>query len=360
MRLPNNVVAFAQNDVTLYEQFQDYFNHKHNKVGHFDADTKLTDKKSQLDESIKKEIAKFSNVASVEGIAPEVLATNPMYQWAAFAIVGAMVDAILPDTVIDSIGLYTDLRVGGFGDSFSFDIEARDLFVVSKYGNGARSAEVRKQFKGQVNIIPENRQITVQTSLYKVLCGLEDIADFAMKAARSLETQMTVDAFTAFNAAMLALPNTGDDQLRIAGYTQEDVVELCQKVTAFNGGRKAVIVGTQLALQNVLPTDTNYRYSLESDYVKIGYIKTAFGYDVMVLPQVADHTVDFKLALDDNNIYVLSPSADKLLKGALEGSTLSHVQPAQATANLTENVTFSKRWGFAVATSAIAGIITIA
>jgi hypothetical protein len=79
----------------------------------------------------------------------------------------------------------------------------------------------------------------------------------------------------------------------------------------------------------------------------------------MVLPQVADHTTDFKLALDDNNIYILSPSGDKLIKGALEGATMGNTQSYTNTANLTENATLNKRWGFAVATSSIAGLIAL-
>jgi hypothetical protein len=225
IKLPTNVVTFSQNNTKPYEQFVDYFNHKHNKVGKFDDSVSLASKKEELNFAVREEIGRLANVKNMEGIADEVIATNPLYAWATFAVIGTMVDAVLPDTIIDSIGLYTDLRVGGYGDSFSFDIETRDLFVVSKYGNGARQSEIHKQFKGQVNIIPENRQITVQTSLYKVLCGLEDMADFAMKAARSLETQMTVDAFNAFNTAMEALPTAGDAALKVVGYTQSALVE---------------------------------------------------------------------------------------------------------------------------------------
>jgi hypothetical protein len=361
MRLPQNIITFAKTDESLkaYKQFKDYYNHKLNKVGHFDSALSLEEKKEKLDFATRAEIARLSGVGSVEGIPAEVMASNPMYQWAAFAVVGAMVDAVLPDTILDSIGLYTDLRVGGYGDSFAFDIGARDLFVVSKYGNGKRHGEIHKQFKGQVTIIPENRLITVQTSLYKVLAGLEDMAEFAMKAAASMETQMTIDAYSAFNTAMEALPNTGDAALRVVGYTQDDLVELCQKVTAFNGGRKAVIVGTHLAVSKILPADSNYRYDIQSDFVKIGYVKNFHGFDVMALPQVADATTDFQLALDDNNIYIVSPSGDKLIKGALEGATMSVVEGHQSTANLTENVTMNKRWGFAVATSSIAGLIEL-
>lgn len=362
MRLPQNVVTFAKTEDSLkaYKMFVDYYNHKQNK-GIFDNSVSLTDKKEKLDFAVREEIARLSQVSkeTMKTLPAEVLASNPMYQWAAFAVVNTMVDAVLPDSIIDSIGLYTDLRVGGYGDSFSFDIDSRDLFVVSKHGNGKRHAELRKQYKGQVNILPENRMISVYTSLYKVLAGVEDLADFARKAAISMEVAMTKDAYTAFNTAMENLDNAGDDALRVTGYTQDALVELCQTVTAYNGGRKAVIVGTQLALQNVLPSDAGCRYDLQSEYVKIGYIKTAFGYDVMMLPQVANVGSDFTLALDDNNIYVVSPAGDKLIKGALEGATTSHVERAQDTADLSEVVTMNKRWGFAVATSSIAGLIEL-
>jgi len=363
MRLPQNVVKFAKTEDSLkaYQRFVDFYNHKQNKVGKFDASISLMDKKEKLGFAVREEIARLSNVSkeTIDSLPAEVLASNPMYQWASFAVVGTMVDAVLPDSIIDSIGLYTDLRVGGYGDSFSFDIDSRDLFVVSKHGNGKRQAELHKQYKGQINIIPENRMISVATSLYKVLADVENLAEFARKATISMEVEMTKDAYTVFNTAMEALDNTGDDALRVTGYTQDALVELCNTVTAYNGGRKAVIVGTQLALQNILPADAGYRYDLQSDYVKIGYINTAFGYDVMMLPQVANVGSDFTLALDDNNIYVLSPAGDKLIKGALEGATTSHVQMAQSNADLTEVVTMNKRWGFAVATSSVAGLIEL-
>jgi len=363
MRLPQNVITFAKTDeaVKAYQRFVDFYNHSQNKVGKFDASISLMDKKEKLGFAVREEIARLSNVSkeTIDSIPTEMLVSNPMYQWACFAVVNTMVDAVLPDSIIESIGMYTDLRVGGYGDSFSFDIDSRDLFVVSKYGNGKRHAELHKQYKGQVNIIPQNRMISVATSLYKVLADVENLADFARKAVVSMEAEMTRDAFTVFNTAMEALDNSGDDALRVTGYTQDALVELCQTVTAYNGGRKAVIVGTQLALQNVLPADAGYRYDLQSDYVKIGYIKTAFGYDVMMLPQVANVGSDFTLALDDNNIYILSPAGDKLIKGALEGATTSRVERAQDTADLTEIITMNKRWGFAVATSSIAGLIEL-
>jgi len=359
MKIPTNVIAFAGDKVKIYEQFKDYFNHYHKK-GSFDETVSLSEKENKINVAVREEIARLSNLPTVDGIAPEVLATHPAYSWATFAVIGAMVDSILPEAIIDSVGLYTNVLTGGYGDSFAIDIKPRDLFVVSKASRGKRTSEIHKQFEGQVTIVPEFRDITVQVALYKVLAGQENLAEFALKAARSLEAQMTIDAFNCFNTAMETLDNAGDDLLRVAGYSQPTLVELCQKVTAWNGGNKAVVVGTQIALQSVLPSDANYRYDLDSDYAKIGYVRTAFGYDLMALPQVADYKTPFKLTLDDNNIYILSPSAPKLINLAIEGATISITNGIYDNANLTQNTTMKKSYGVAVGTSSVAGIITIA
>lgn len=358
MRIPANIIAFSGEKVKIYEKFKDYFNHYHKK-GSFDESISLSEKEEKINITVREEIARLSNIPTIDGIAPEVLVCNPSYAWATFAVIGAMVDTVLPDAMIDSIGLYTDVKTGGYGDSFAFDIKPRDLFVVSKAGKGKRTSEIHKQFEGQVTVTTEFRDITVQVALYKVLAGQENLAEFAMKAVKSLESQMTVDAFNVFNTAMGALDNAGDDALRVAGYSQDTLVTLAQKVTAWNGGNKAIVLGTQLALQNILPNDANYRYDLDSEYAKIGYVKTAFGYDVMALPQVADYKTPFKLALDDAKIYIISPSAGKILKHCIEGATISITNGVYDNANLTQNTTMKKAYGTAVATSSVAACITL-
>jgi hypothetical protein len=360
MRIPNNVIAFAGEKVNIYKQFKDYFNHYFNKKGMFDETVSLSEKENKINVAVREEIARLSNLPTVDGIAPEVLASHPSYSWATFAVIGAMVDAILPEAIIDSIGLYTKVLVGGYGDSFAIDIKPRDLFVVSKGGKGKRTSEVHKQFEGQVTITTEFHDITVQVALYKVLAGQENLAEFAMKAAKSLEAQMTIDAFGAFNTAMGALDNAGDDALRVAGYSQSTLVDLATKVTGWNGGNKAVVIATPLAAQNILPNDANYRYELDSDYVKLGYIKTISNYDIMVVPQVPDYRSPFKLALDDTKLYIVSPSAQKLINLALEGSTMSITNGIYDNANLTQNTTMKKSYGLAVGTNAVAACITLA
>lgn len=344
----------------LVVAFKDYFCHYHGIGDKFDKSMQLSDKKIKIDYAMKEKIANLANVGSMVGLDPMVLATSPNYQWATFAVVGTLVDAVLPDALIDSIGMYADLRFGGYGDSANIRIKPRDLFVVSKGGKNNLTTEIYKQYDGNKTLSPEFRDISVATSLYRVLAGEEDMAEFAMKAAKSLEVQMTYDAYTAFASAMTALPTTGSNSLKTAGYSQADMLKKCQQVTAWNGGKQAIILGTKSALANVLPANANFRYTLESDYVRLGYIKDFLGYSVIEMPQVADYTSEFGLKLDDKKIYIISPSSDKLIKGFIEGSLLSLVSSYENNADLTQTTTMKKSYVFAVATSSIGATIELA
>jgi len=373
IRIPKNAMTFASSD-KLYKQFGDYWNHylSNNGVTNVSFETKrlvdgkeetisFSEKEEEMNETLKESILKFAGLAELTKDFPlEQWANHPTLKWATFAVVSALIDMVIPDALIRSTSLYADVRAIGWGDSADFQLKPRDLFMVSKHGRAQRYAQQQKQFNGQVTLIPELREMSVEVSLYKVLSGKESLADFTAKAVQSIEVDMARDVYSTFNTAMAALDNAGDDLLRIAGYSQTNLISLGQKVTAWNGGQKAMIVGTQLALQNILPADANYRYTLESDFMKLGYVQNAFGFDVMVLPQVADYRTPFLTLLDDTKLYLVSPSANKLVKVVIEGSTMANVDGVYQNANLTQSATLWKSWGSAIATNSVAGVITLA
>jgi hypothetical protein len=374
-KLTSNIIAFAMGEENAKPMFmfQDYWNHylalnsrvesdknrEYLKVRNDGTPISFAEKEANMNASLKKLILSRANVPYASEMPVEQWFSHPLIVHEIFAVVSALVDMILPQSIIDTIGLYTDVRTIGWGDSAAFDIEPRDLFVVSKHGRAQRSTEAHKQYKGQVTLLPEMHEITVQVSLYKVLSGTESLAAFVAKAARSIETQMTLDAYAAFAAAMANVSNTTTTGLRISGYSQANITRLCQQVTAWNGGQKAVIVGTPLALVNVLPNDANYRYTLNDDYAVLGYMKQAFGYDVMPLPQVVDVTTPFGTAISNSYLWVVSPSSQKLLKLVIEGNMISNTTQPFQYANLTQEATLMKSWAVGVATNAVAGVITL-
>ena len=362
------VMCFAENFDDVREAFKDYMfqylSETEGREGYtYDNTVKFSDKEAKVNRLMRREIAKLSNINFDENgfVSNEMWATHPLLRWASFAVANSLIDMIIPDTLDKSIGIYTEQRYASYGDSFSFDIEPNDLFYVSKAGRDQRTVEFQRQFAGQVTVVPENREVTVYVNFYRVLCGLDSLARFVSKAILAIETQITREVFAAFDNAMEDLPATpADGQLKVTGYSQTSAVKLAQTVTAFNNGAKAVFLGTQLALQNILPNDANYRYMLDSEYVTLGYIRNAFGFDTMVLPQIADWKNPYKLALRDDRIYVVSPSSQKLVKLCYEGASRTNPMSAFESANLTETATINKSWGIAVATNSVAGVITLA
>jgi len=368
-KIPAQVVMFAGGEANLgpYKMFRDYWNQYQSRAGKEGYEFATTtvnaagevvsisfdEKEAVMNAALKEEIKRVAGIKDFSGFPLETWATHPTLHWATFAVVSAMVDMILPETIISSIGLYSDVRTIGWGDSAAFDVEPRDLFVVSKAGRGKRTSEVHKQFKGQVVINPEQRELTVGVSLYRVLAGKESLAEFVAKVTRSMETALTTDVYNAFVVATAAL-STGASGLKVAGYTQTDFVTLAQKVTAWNGGIKPVVIGTQLALANILPADGNYRYDIESDFVKLGYIRNFIGTDVVIIPQVADYSTPFTTLISNSYLWFVSPGAQKLLKVVLEGNTLAYTTDVYQNANLTQTSTMIKSWGIGVSTNAVA------
>jgi hypothetical protein len=369
-KIPSTVLSFAGANINVYKKFVDYYNHFRSNQGVKGVEFQTAkedgsiltfgEKEDKMNADLLGEIMRVAGVKDLNDMPLSTWAQNPQISWAAFAVVSQLIDMVLPDSIIDTIGAYSEVKVGGWGDSFAFEIKPRDLFVVSKQGRDRRTTEIKKQYNGLVTVLPELRQLTVGVSLYRVLAGKESLAEFVSKAVRSLESQMTVDVYNAFATAMGNLATTTDAALKITGYTQSTMVELAQKVQAWNGGASPVIMGTRLALANILPNDANYRYDIESNFVKMGYMKTISGFDALMLPQVADWTTPFKTILDDTKLWLISPSAGKIVKLCLEGSAISNVTAPFQFADLSQNATIAKSWGTGIATSAIAGTIALA
>ena len=373
--IPSNVITFAGGEANLgiYKAFKDYFNQYRSMNGKtglsFSTTTQndkgevvaisFDEKEAAMNAALKREILRQAGIANVDAFPLETWASHPTLKWATFAVVSALIDVILPETIIDSVGSYADITTVEFGNTQVYDVKSRDLFVVSKAGHGKRTTEVHKQFQGQVVINPEFHELTVGVSLFRVLSGKESLADFTMRVVRSLETAFTVDIYAAFAAAMAGLSTTGDATLQVAGFTQAAFTTLAQKVQAYNGGAQPIAIGTKRALANILPANGNYRYDIESSLVKIGYIKEFLGVSIMELPQVAAWASPFTLALSDSYIWIVSPSANHIVKGVLEGSTLSYVSDVYANANLMQTATMTKSWGVGVATNAIGATMSV-
>lgn len=362
----NKSICFSSNEDVVKTAFRDYMGHYMTEVAKrqgfiYDNTVSFAEKETKINKLMMDEITRMSGLSFSNGMAsPEMIANNPNLRWAAFAVVNSLIDMIVPEVLDKSIGMYTEQRVGAYGDSFSFTVEPNDLFYVSKVGHDQRTTEFQKQFVGQITIVPENRALTVSVNFYKVLCGKESLAKFVMKAILSLEAQITKEVYVAFDTAMAALPTTSaTDNLHLKGWNADSAVRLAQTVSTYNNGVDPVFIGTKLALNKAVPADANYRYDIQSDFVRVGYLRNFMGYDALELKQVADWKNPHKLVLNDKRIYVVSPAYGKIVKLCYEGGSRTINRDFEDAADMTASTTIFKSYGIGVATNALAGVIDI-
>lgn len=356
-----NVKAFAEMSKDLSEAMSAYahnYNLQRKGLKAF-ADHSEEEQKKLINKAFAIEVAKQSGMELPDlNNKTEVrrYAMNPMVRFFANQIQDVMIDMILPETLMTgSLKYFADMKFADLGDTIKFDIKSNSLFTVSKAGNRQRTTNQQKTFRTTVTMAGVNHEITVGTTLFEILTGQAYLAEEVMKVARSIETAMLFDAYDAFTTEMNAL--TGN--LAVANYSEESLITLLETVTAYNQGRKAVVIGTPLALKAVLPTNTNYRYLLDDEYVKLGHLQTFNSYDVLPMEQVANpySSTAYALKLDDTKIYVVSPASDKIVKIGVFGGTFSHQDNSYDNANKTIENTTEKSWETAVVTNSVGGVV---
>lgn len=369
IKLPANVIHFANdsgmnelltNYIDLWNHYQTEFGGKNKPyIKEFNGKTlSYAEKEKAVNAMMVREVGRLANF-DLTSQPIERLVGNNTISWAVGNISSQMIDAILPQTMVEATGPVCDIKVVGIGETAIFDIKSRDLFRVTKSGRGMREAEVQKGFEKQVTLYPEPHMVTVGVNLFRVLAGQESLAEFTMKALRSIESEFTKDIWNAFVNTMSALSTDATTGLQVSGYTQADLTNLAQKVQAYSGGAKPVVLGTKLALAKILPDDTNTRADYASDYVKVGYVRTISGIDTIEIPQVADWVNPFATLITNNYLWIVAPGTDKIIKGVLAGSTLSRFDEPQASAMLLQNATFTKYWNAGFASSSIGATIAL-
>ena len=273
------IAKFAQNSPDLYKAMKIYGENALAERG-VKGKKFAEDSKDDMEKAINKEF--MSELCRRTGMTPDEnfdgslrrFANNPNVAKMADDIRDYMIDMLLPETLLTgSLRYFADFRFADLGDSMSFDIQNNALYNVSKAGYRKRSTNMQKLFDTTVTLAPINREITVGTDLFEILTGRVSIAKEVMKAVRSIETAMMFDAYDAFATATGNLSGN----LAVANYSEASLISLCETVTAYNQGRKAVIIGTPVALKSVLPTNSNYRYLLDDEYVRLGHLQTFNG-----------------------------------------------------------------------------------
>ena len=348
MSMPNEVVQFAQTNggnTDFYVAFQDYY---------FNRDKMDSEKHDKLQNAFFAEIIAKSGV-SRDGLTTEAWVSHPSTQWAAFAVVDATVNAILPQVLTPAFGLFTDFRFVSLGDVVKFKIMPNQFFTVSKGGTGERTIHRQKDFAQDIIVAPVEHIVTVYTDMYRVLAGKEDIADFVARVVLAIEQAMYGDAL---NALMTGLTNLPVGSYNYTGaFDMKTLVKMAETVQVYNAGVRPIIAGSATALMHVLPDSTlGYRGNYDANGGSIELIKNVYGYDVIKMDNAAAQGGG--LVLPDDKIFVVSPAQDKLVKGVVSNA-LTNSNQFYDNADLTSDYTTRKMWEFVYASAAKAGVYTV-
>lgn len=307
----------------------------------------LAEKEKLVNKIAFSEIAKFANM-DTSFVGQAQMSTNPMYRWAFFAVVNKLVDIVIPDVIAEDFYQFANVSTVGRGNSGKFTIKSSDLFMVTINGNSRRHVAAQRQFTGEQTLTPVNHTITTQVDLYRVLAGEESLAEYAIKIILSIEAEIALDIAFCMQDSF----NTRTANFKEAGFTQIAFKTLASRVSAANGGRKAIALGTEVGLSEIMPTDDYLKLGLGESYNSIGYLPVFLNTPLIALAQKIDWTTpDYDFAISDKFIYFVSPGMQKLIQIVFEDEGLYIPDDVFANGNLIQNASMHKSWATGLITN---------
>lgn len=351
--ITNELKKFANGNTDFYVAFDEYYACKNNNRT---PSIPMYEMAEKVSNGYFAEIERLAGVKEAD--CPNSWMANPQVQWAAMAIVNEVVNSLIPQYMTNSLSPFVDFRTVGYGDTVKFDIKPRTLYVISRSGQGERTSFRQKSYKGNLILTPEEHLVTIFVDMASVLAKKEDLADFIRLAVISIEREMTIDAVKALNEGLSTTNNYPTQFIETGAFSAQTAVELAQRVQAYNYGAKPVFMGTAAALMKVLPDySAGFRMDVAGADGSVKIMKDFYGYELIELTQIPSGN-NFGMLLDDNTLYVVSPSVDKIVKGVMS-PTLTNGNQFYDNADITQNFTMRRLWQFAFVSAGYAGKYTI-
>lgn len=361
--MANKIITFsAETERDLIPAWRDYVTHY--RAEHFstkkiyDTTKDLHTKELLVNKAIDAEVSRAAGLSNLNCslVGKQALITNPMYIWATFAVVNKLVDVVTPDVVAEDFYAFANVQTVGKGNNGSFTIKSSDLFEVEVNGNSRRHVSAQKQFTGTKTLTPVNHTITTQVDLYRVLAGEESLAEYAMKIILSIESEIALDIAYAMQDSF----DTRTANFKESSFTPVAFKTLATRVGAANGGSRAIAVGTEIGLMDVMPQDDYLKLGLGETYNSIGYLPVFLNTPLLALAQKIDwSSADYDFAISNKFIYFVSPGLQKLVQIVFEDEGLVIADNVFANNNLTQNASMHKAWKTGLITGAKHGVMKL-
>lgn len=360
--ISSEIVKFANGNTDFYVAFADYHNHKAaeewgQNMGSYDHSLTIAEKAPKIREAYFAEIERLSGMKITDENVDVALA-NPMVRWANLALINATVNVVLPAYATSTFAPFVDFRTVGYGDTLNLKVPPKTLYTVSKNAHGTRTSFRQKKYDGNVIITPIEHIITTYVDMARVYAGKDDLAEAVRAVVIALELDMNKEVISALNAGLEA--GTYPTQFQETGaFNTQKMIQLAQRVQAYNMMSKPVIMGTAAALSNILPDSTlGGRLVIDGRDPVISYVKDFYGFDIYELPQAPTGDSEFGLALDDNKLYVVSAAVAKPVVMAMSTS-LTNSNQFYENADVSQNFTMRKAYAAEFVGAAFVGVYNI-
>lgn len=263
----------------------------------------------------------------------------------------ALVEEILAQTIVDGLqgdeyfNSLVDFRNVALGDKNVFEVEDRNIFVISDAAEGTQG--VRRQRLGGITktSIPTSfKTVKIYEELNRVLSGQVDFNKFIDDVSKGFRKKILDDIYALWNSA------TADDfggatYFPTAGaYDEDELLELVAHVEAAANGQPATIIGTKKALKKLAPAIEGAES--KSDLYNMGYYGKFYGTPVVCTPQ-RHKTGSTEFVFDDNTISVIAGD-DKPIKCVYEGQSTVLMGDPTKNADLTQEYLYAEKYGVGI------------
>lgn len=263
----------------------------------------------------------------------------------------ALVEEILGRTVVEGLqgdeyfNALVDFRNLAEGDKNIFEVEDRNLFIVSEAADGTQG--IRRQRLGGVSetSIPTSLKVVkIYEELNRVLAGRVDFNKFIQNVSDSMKNRLLNDIYSLWiNATAADLG--GVTYFPVAGsYDEDDLLDLIAHVEAAAGGKPATIIGTKKAVRNLAPSIM--ADDAKSDLYNLGYYGKFYGTPVIVTPQ--RHQINSTSFVLDDDMLTIVAGDDKPIKVVYEGDPLVLMGDPLQNGDLTQEYLYGEKYGVGI------------
>lgn len=239
-------------------------------------------------------------------------------------------DEIVPNKVIDAVGIFADVQVVGQGQKAMF-----------KKRIGKNRA---KKFLTQVGLSGVYETFRLDTETFTVpayavggavtidyermLDGAEDMAEVMQVLTDGLTDSVFLEVQKALRAALNATGRPSANKYTGSSFSSEEMVKLVNVVRAYGSG--AVIFAPpefigEMGADAIVPVGSNYQGVYHPQDIDMihnqGYINIFRGTPIVMIPQSFIDENNEKTWIDPQLAYILPTGGEKVVKVVLEGQT---------------------------------------